>query len=94
MTKVWARPAEHPLASVAVTLDGKPLAQAVYGLPYEGLVQDWPQSNDPLHPNVGFQAAINLRGASVGPGAHWLGLRLRGRDGSVEEWSEQPIVIE
>ena len=25
------------------------------------------------------------------PDAHWLGLRLTGRDGSIEDWSEQPI---
>ena len=24
-------------------------------------------------------------------GRHWLGLRLHGRDGSVEDWAEQPI---
>jgi hypothetical protein len=26
-------------------------------------------------------------------GRHWLGLRLHGRDGSVEDWAEQPIDI-
>ena len=90
----WAFKDGVGLASVEITLDGSPVAQAVYGRPYEGLVQDWPQSNDPQHPSVGFEAAVDLSGASIGPGTHWLGLRLRGRDGSVEEWSEQPIVIE
>ena len=27
-------------------------------------------------------------------GVHWLGLRLHGRDGSVEDWPEQRIVVE
>ena len=26
-------------------------------------------------------------------GRHWLGLRLTGRDGSIEDWSEQPITV-
>jgi hypothetical protein len=26
-------------------------------------------------------------------GRQWLGLRLHGRDGSVEDWAEQPIEI-
>jgi hypothetical protein len=72
-------------------LDGKVVASAQYGRPYEGLQQDWPETNDPQHPNVGFTAHVDLRTKGVHAGRHWLGLRLRGRDGSVEDWSEQPI---
>ena len=48
-------------------------------------------SNDPQQPRVGFRATINL--GSVSSGRHWLGLRLTGRDGSIEDWSEQPITV-
>ena len=46
---------------------------------------------DPGHPDVGFSATVDL--ATARPGRHWLGLRLHGRDGSVEDWSEQPVEV-
>ena len=92
--KGWAFKDGVGLSRVDVLLDGKVVAAARYGLPYEGLQQDWPESNDPQHPNVGFSVRVDLRDRTdVGGGRHWLGLRLHGRDGSVEEWSEQPIEI-
>jgi hypothetical protein len=38
---------------------------------------------------------VHRAGAARAPcaGMHWLGLRLVGRDGSVEEWPEQPLRI-
>jgi 4-amino-4-deoxy-L-arabinose transferase-like glycosyltransferase len=87
----WAFKEGQGLTRVEVLLDGKVVAQADYGLPSPGTAAFWKISNDPNHPDVGFSAAVDL--ASVSPGRHWLGLRLHGRDGSVEEWSEQPIRI-
>jgi hypothetical protein len=49
----------------------------------------WKISSDPHHPDVGFRAQVDARG--LAPGRHWLGLRLHASDGSVEDWSEQPL---
>jgi 4-amino-4-deoxy-L-arabinose transferase-like glycosyltransferase len=92
--KGWAFKDGVGLARVEVLVDGRAVATAQYGSRYDGLQQDWPPSNDPQHPNVGFVAQVDLRDVdSLAPGRHWLGLRLHGRDGSVEEWSEQPIQL-
>jgi 4-amino-4-deoxy-L-arabinose transferase-like glycosyltransferase len=80
------------LDRVEVTLDGKSVATARYGRPFPGLQQRWPMSNDPQHPHVGFDAKVQLPEA-VPTGRHWLGLRLYGRDGSIETWREQPIEL-
>ena len=45
----------------------------------------WQISTDPQHPDVGFRADDRLPATSRRV-AHWLGLRLHGRDGSVETW--------
>jgi hypothetical protein len=87
----WAFKDGVGLRKVEVMLDGLPVAQARYGLVNTGVARYWKQSNDPQQPNVGFRARIDV--GAVQPGRHWLGLRLRGRDGSVEDWAEQPIVI-
>ena len=91
--KGWAFKDGVGLARIDVLLDGKVVASAQYGRPYEGLQHDWPETNDPQHPNVGFSAHVNLRANDFVAGRHWLGLRLQGRDGSVEDWAEQPIDI-
>ncbi|KQY51366.1 hypothetical protein ASD14_10540 [Lysobacter sp. Root494] len=91
--KGWAFKDGVGLARIDVLLDGKIVASAQYGRPYEGLQRDWPESNDPQHPNVGFSAHVDLRKNDIAAGRHWLGLRLHGRDGSVEDWAEQPIDI-
>ncbi len=88
----WAFKDGVGLERVEVLLDGQLVAQARYGLPSPGTAAYWKISNDPQHPNVGFEAELDL--TSVKPGRHWLGLRLHGRDGSVEDWSEQPIEVE
>lgn len=79
------------VARVEVMLDGQVVAQARYGLDAPGVRRYWTLSNDPQHPRVGFEARVDLR--KVAPGRHWLGLRLHGRDRSVEDWSEQPLDV-
>lgn len=91
--KGWAFKDGVGLARIDVLLDGEVVASAQYGLPYEGLQHDWPETNDTQHPNVGFSAHVDLRANDFVAGRHWLGLRLQGRDGSVEDWAEQPIDI-
>ena len=87
----WAFKDGVGLRAVEVLLDGKPVAQARYGLPSPGTAAYWKISNDPNHPHVGFSADLDLASASAG--RHWLGLRLHGQDGSVEDWLEQPLDI-
>ncbi|TMN24850.1 glycosyltransferase family 39 protein [Pseudoxanthomonas sp. X-1] len=85
----WAFKDGVGLEAVEVLIDGRVVARAHYGLPAPGVATYWKISNDPRHPDVGFRARVDASG--LAPGQHWLGLRLHGRDGSVEDWSEQPI---
>jgi 4-amino-4-deoxy-L-arabinose transferase-like glycosyltransferase len=87
----WAFKDGVGLDGVEVTLDGKPVGHARYGLEDRAPQSFWPISSDPNHPRVGFRAHVELHG--VAAGRHWLGLRLHGSDGSVETWSEQPLEI-
>lgn len=87
----WAFKDGVGVARVDVLLDGRPIAQARYGLPSPGTAAYWRISTDPNHPDVGFAARVDLSG--VPRGRHWLGLRLHGADGSVEDWPEQPLRV-
>ena len=87
----WAFKDGVGLAGVEVLLDGKVIGKAEYGLSSPGTAVFWKISTDPQHPKVGFRARVDAHGFA--PGRHWLGLRLHGRDGSVEDWSEQPLTI-
>ncbi len=87
----WAFRDGVGLRGVDVMLDGKVVAQADYGRVYPGAAIFWKISSDPNHPRVGFDAQVNA--GAIAPGRHWLGLRLHGEDGAVEEWSEQPVII-
>ena len=88
----WAFKDGAGLARVQVLLDGQLVADADYGGAMPNVAAYWRISTDPSHPRVGWQARIDAR--SLAPGAHWLGLRLYGRDGSVEDWPEQRIRLE
>ena len=87
----WAFKDGVGLEGVDILVDGKAVAKARYGLSSPGTAAFWKISTDPNHPHVGFSAEVDL--GTVIPGRHWLGLRLHGSDGSVEDWSEQPIEI-
>lgn len=86
----WAFKDGVGLSRVEVLLDGKAVAEAEYGRTYD-ITSFWTNSNDPQHPNVGFTARIDT--GALAPGRHWLGLRLHGRDGSVEPWQEQALQV-
>lgn len=88
----WAFKDGVGIASVVVTLDGAPLVRARYGSAHPYVAEFWRISTDPAHPRVGFQAWAALPPGTRG--VHWLGLRLRGRDGSVETWPGQRIVVD
>lgn len=85
----WAFKDGVGLRGVEVMLDGRMVAQARYGETNPGVTGYWKDSNDRNHPNVYFRARVE--GAQ--PGARWLGLRLHGADGSVEDWPEQKIEV-
>ncbi len=88
----WAFKDGVGLERVEVSLDGKPVTDVAYGRSEPGTAAFWRISNDPNQPQVGFDGRVELD-ADVNPGRHWLGLRLHGADGSVEEWPEQPIEV-
>lgn len=90
----WAFKDGVGLEKVEVLLDGDVVAEIPYGRDFPGLRRAWPRSHDPNHPRVGFAGPVDLRDVEgLGPGRHWLGLRLHGRDGSIEDWPEQPIEL-
>jgi len=79
------------LSHVELLLDGRPIAQAAYGAPLD-VRPYWKMSTDPQHPKVGFTVTLDTH--ALPSGTHWVGLRLHGRDGSVEDWWEQPLVFD
>lgn len=87
----WAFKDGVGLARVEVLLDGRPVGDLVYGHPNTGVAAFWKMSTDPSHPRVGMTGRVDLGQAP--PGIHWLGLRLHGRDGSAEDWAEQPVRV-
>ncbi|HYQ24665.1 glycosyltransferase family 39 protein [Stenotrophomonas sp.] len=89
--KGWAFKDGVGLARVEVLVDGQPVGDVRYGRELD-IRPMWPMSNDPQHPHAGFDGSVDTQGLS--PGRHWLGLRLHGRDGSVEDWQEQPFEVE
>lgn len=89
--KGWAFKEGVGLLRVEVLVDGRSIGDARYGREHD-IRSFWSDSNDPQHPRVGFDAEVDTM--TLAPGRHWLGLRLHGRDGSVEQWQEQPFVVE
>lgn len=89
----WAFKDGVGLARVEVTHDGRVVARAEYGLDSPGTADYWQVSTDPNHPKVGWRAQVDL-GEHVPVGTiAWLGLRLHGSDGSIEDWPEQPVRV-
>jgi hypothetical protein len=86
----WAFKEGAGLSRVDVTLDGAVVAEATYGSKFD-VGEFFPGSTDPNLPHIGFQARIDLPDSQAG--RRWLGLRLHGSDGSVEEWPQQPVRI-
>jgi 4-amino-4-deoxy-L-arabinose transferase-like glycosyltransferase len=87
----WAFQDGVGIRSVRVLLDGEEVAEARYGLPFPGVQALWPFSTDPGHPDVGFEAELDLGGLE--PGSHRLGLRLVGRDGRIRDFPEMRIRV-
>ena len=87
----WAFRQGVGIARIEATVDGRVVGELDSGLPYAGLERFWAGLSDPGMPALGFRGRVDARG--LAPGRHWLGLRLHGRDGSVEAWPETPIEV-
>ncbi len=89
----WAVKDVAGIEAVKITLDGEPVADAGYGLPnaWVGAFLHG-RSKDPGQPAVAFSTTVDL--GDRAPGLYWLGLEIKGGDGSVERWSEQPLRVE
>lgn len=88
----WAIKDHAGVRAVTVMLDGRPVAEAEYGIHNDWVARFWGgRSRDPNHPYVAFSAQVDASG--VEPGRHWLGLIVHGSDGSVEVSPEQPVRI-
>ena len=88
----WAFKDGAGVTSVELMLDARSVSATTYGGAEPKVAQFWKISSDPQQPNVGFRGSIDL--SSLAPGRHWLGLRIHGRDGSVEDWPEQPLRVD
>ncbi|MFP7723736.1 ArnT family glycosyltransferase [Lysobacter sp. A3-1-A15] len=88
----WAFKEGVGIERVEVLLDGALVGDVEYGLDSPGVAKFWRTSQDPQHPLVGMRGTVDLGDAA--PGRHWLGLRLHGNDGSVEDWPDQPIHVD
>ena len=92
----WAFKDGVGLARVEVLVDGQPVTDAHYGIERPEVAGFWAKwrdggSTDPRQPKVGFRAEIDL--GTRAPGTYGLVLRLHGRDGSIEDWPEQAVVL-
>lgn len=87
----WAFKEGVGIERVQVLVDGEPVGEVPYGLDDPSVGAFWRISNDPQHPRVRFRGTVDLGG--ITPGRHWLGLRLHGNDGSVEDWPGQPVEV-
>jgi 4-amino-4-deoxy-L-arabinose transferase-like glycosyltransferase len=85
----WAFKDGVGLRAVELLVNGVPVAEAAYGEPNAGVADFWKISTDPNHPRVYFRGRV----AGLSQGTHWLGLRLHGADGSVEDWPAQKVRV-
>lgn len=87
----WAIKDGAGVRAVRVTIDGEVVATARYGLADGFVAGFWRGgSTDPNHPDVGFEAEVDL--GERPPGRYWLGLVIEDADGS-ERWSEIPVLL-
>jgi len=75
----WASVEFIGIGAVEVLIDGVPMATARYGLAAPQVRGQWPDSNDPGHPNVGYEATVPLD--AIGLGQHALAIVARDREG-------------
>jgi hypothetical protein len=79
----WAFSEFIGVAKVQVLLDGTVRAEARYGLEAEKVSAQWPTSNDPHHPRVGFEATVDT--SALSPGPHRFQVRVTDAEGRVRD---------
>ncbi|HEY2346600.1 MAG TPA: glycosyltransferase family 39 protein [Xanthomonadaceae bacterium] len=87
----WASQDGVGVARVEVLLDGRSVALARYGIEDVEVRSQWPGSDDPRQPDVGFDAHPDLTG--IVPGWHELALRVTGNDGRVRVLENRTIRV-
>ena len=87
----WAFKDGAGLARVDVTLDGRVVAEAVYGDVQPHVAAFWKISTDPHHPRVGFHAHIDATG--LPRGRHRLGLQVYDASGRPQPLPAQRVEI-
>lgn len=87
----WAFKDGAGLARVDVTLDGRVVAEAVYGDVQPHVAAFWKISTDPHHPRVGFHARIDATG--LPRGSHRLGLQVYDASGRPQPLPAQRVEI-
>jgi hypothetical protein len=85
----WALKEFSGVARVGLLLDGRERGRAEVELPASKVLAQWPFSQDPRHPRVGFRIEVELPPDEPPP--RRIGLRLYGADGSVRDFPEQPF---
>lgn len=88
----WASVDGIGVARVEVLLDGGVAALAHYGIEDVEVRSQWPQSDDPAQPDVGFAATLDLR--AVPSGMHELALRVVARDGRARLLERRQLSVE
>lgn len=89
----WATKDVAGVRRLEVLLDGRVVATARRAGPNPWVVDDFLQgrSRDPALPDVQFTADVDVH--ALPAGTHWLGLRVIGGDGAVEDGPAQPIQL-
>jgi hypothetical protein len=87
----WAFQDDAGVGRIDVLLDGRSVATARYGVEDVEVRSQWPESDDPQQPDVGFVAHVDSR--AIAPGEHELALRVTGRDGRVRVLESRKIRI-
>ena len=89
----WAVKDVAGVRAVHVLLDGRIVATARRAGPNPWVVGPFLQgrSRDPAGPDVQFEAEVDA--SALPPGRHWLGLRVIGGDGAIEDGPKQPIEV-
>lgn len=75
----WAFADGVGIESVEILIDGYPARGGRYGVPRPGVIEHFPHSTDPNHPNVGFESRVDT--ARLEPGWHALAVQITSRDG-------------
>jgi hypothetical protein len=87
----WAFQDVVGVAKVEVLIDDRVVATARYGIEDVEVRSQWPESDDPGQPDVGFSAKVSA--GDVAGREHILSLRVTGRDGRTRILERRRVLI-